>query len=209
MPASKLFGIENTSLQLALWHITESLPQCIALANEYHIPITHLSHPERIRQYVTSRLLLLQTFPHIEPVFVSHKGPPEIKNPDMFISFSHTRAYSSLVLSQGQKAGIDMECDREKIFRIHPRFCSPEEESYAQKNVSFTKEIICILWCIKEAVFKKYHHLSLNFKTQIFVPEFLPVSDTFIIPVIIFEGENSYQEKCYIEKVFNHWLAVV
>lgn len=211
MPLSRIFEIPDTTLQVGIWHITEDIGTCLLLAEDHGIPIHELGfgHPERMRQFITSRLLLLQSFPGLEPVYQKHKSPPALKQENYRLSYSHTREYSCLVLSNQQAVGIDMESDREKIFRIHSRFCGAEEVRYAGKHNGFTKEIICILWCIKEAVFKKYHHLGLNFKEQIFVPEFLPDKDAFIIPVIIIDGENTYTEKCHIEKIFNHWLAVV
>jgi len=209
MPATKLSGIENTSLQWALWRITESLPQCLDLAKEYHIPIAHLSHPERIRQYVTSRVLLLQSFPHIEPVFVTHKAPPEVKNSGVHVSFSHTREYSCLVLSEGKKAGIDMEFDREKIFRIHTRFCAPAELSYLEAHPELASEISCILWCIKEALYKKYPEKKLNFAREMFVPFFTPSPKGCITEVHLLQGPVPLREKCYIENINNHWMAIV
>lgn len=165
MPLSLYHSIENA--EIAVWRATEEIDFYKEYLAKNHFP-THranlIKRPENIRQWYASRYLLCQLFPGAIQMYRERK-PYLYNGPE--ISFSHSEDMVALMLSSF-KSGIDIQVVNEKLERIAPKFVNPSD----LKAIPFSNSLqqLCVIWSIKEAVFK-YYTTELPFK-QIRIQEY-------------------------------------
>lgn len=96
-------------------------------------------------------------------------GKPHL-NDGKYISITHSFAFSAIIISS-QKAGIDIEKQREKIKLIADKFCDYELENLKQSQNNHIKKLTAI-WGAKEAIFKIKNEKGISFKKHIQVQPF-------------------------------------
>lgn len=82
------------------------------------------------------------------------------------ISFSHTLDYAAAAVSKLFRVGIDMERVTSRILSLYPKFIGQEE--IGNVNV-YDPEEVTYYWCAKEAVYKIFPGIGLDFRDHIFV----------------------------------------
>lgn len=83
-------------------------------------------------------------------------GKPFLEASPYTISISHTRGFAVLLLSEGERVGVDIEYRSDRVERIAHRFIRPDEEA------SDTDQKL-LIWSAKEAVYKLYSEDNLLF----------------------------------------------
>ncbi len=73
-------------------------------------------------------------------------------------------------LDEKADVGIDIQQMTEKILRIKHKFASPIELDYVEDNLS--NEMLILIWCAKEALFKRMKIAGLIFKEEIAIEPF-------------------------------------
>ncbi|MBC7440520.1 MAG: 4'-phosphopantetheinyl transferase superfamily protein [Flavobacterium sp.] len=96
-------------------------------------------------------------------------GKPHL-NDGKYISITHSFTFSAIIISS-QKAGIDIEKQREKIILIADKFCDSELENLKQNPNNHIKKLTAI-WGAKEAIFKIKNEKGISFKNHIQVQPF-------------------------------------
>lgn len=77
-------------------------------------------------------------------------GKPYILNQKFYFSFSHSQDIACCVVNKERSVGVDIQFIDEKLLHVKEKFLNPNDFGYNEENL----DLLCKLWCIKEAVFK-------------------------------------------------------
>lgn len=172
MPLYQHKNISNEH-DLVIWKITESLSDLLNLSSEllYQVIIPEVKSESRIKQWLSTRILLHQLLPGVEIVYTKTGKP--ILNNGMSISISHTHKYVAVLVSD-KECGIDIEKPDQKIERIKHKFLSADDISKLNST-----EALTVYWCAKEALYKYYGEKELLFIEHLFIEGYSPDSSFF------------------------------
>lgn len=167
---SEIIGDKKT---IFLWELVESEFELLAqLGNDLNFEDLHtISHPQKRREWLASRLLIKMLVEHIGLVYYGtykdDNGKGFLINHDCHISLTHTNDYVAVAINLEGAIGIDMEKMDVKLSRVASKFLSNEEFENAFSNVK--KQ--CIFWCSKEALYKLHGRKKVSFKNDITISQ--------------------------------------
>jgi len=167
MPIKFVQQIED-DLWLGVWEINEQENELIQLSGEALLPDNYLSLKSEIqrKQSLCGRLLVKhlsqQVFHQFYGIYKNENGKPFLKNIEGYISISHSKQFASATLSTKSSTGVDIEAISPRILKVIPRVTSDEE----YKNIHTEKDAT-FYWCAKEALYKLYDKLGLDFSKQL------------------------------------------
>ena len=169
MPLHLTKNIENTGF-FSIWKLSESEEDLLKLrplsAEEYDC-FSSLKNSKRRREWLTNRILLEHSTHKNFSLEHLPNGKPLLKNPDLFLSISHSENFVVVCLSEKKNTGVDIEKIRENIGLLKNKFLLPEEsQTIDNSNI----ELLHVYWGAKEAMYKMYsehnplftEHLSLS-----------------------------------------------
>jgi phosphopantetheinyl transferase len=93
-------------------------------------------------------------------------GKPSIDEIDEHISISHTKNACAILFTREPNPGLDIELEREQLFRIKSKYLSPTE---LQKHDVSHLKTLTILWAAKEAIFKWHGIGEVDFKAHSYI----------------------------------------
>lgn len=191
MPIVK--NIKHHNCQIAIWDMSEPIDYLINLSQ--NLDISKFKTEKRKKEILCSRLLLNEFLPN-NSIYYNKYGAPEIKD-NHFISISHSKNLTAIIISK-EKSGLDIEKISPKVLRLSPKFISKNHH----KNLS--KEKATIIWCSKEAIYKKHQKGNVNFINDIKINPFIVEDKGQIIA-------NFKNEKLTLnyEKIDTHFLVYV
>jgi phosphopantetheinyl transferase len=101
-----------------------------------------------------------------------HLNPNNCHTEPVEVSISHSHEFSTIIISN-QKAGIDIEMQREKIIRIANKFVNNKELNRLKSfdTLDYIKKLT-VKWGAKEAIFKIRNEAGISFKDHIQVNSF-------------------------------------
>lgn len=174
-----LFRIECDSYSLALARFDESeevlLDDFVAYRDRYEEEIRGYGASKRRLEYLCTRRLLKELLQ--QEVWVSHAedGRPYLDGFPFQLSISHAANYVAVMLGKTLPVGVDVELKREKLFRIQYKFLTEEESSWVDSCPDKEDRLsaLLLLWCAKEAVFKRYERPLPEFSEEIAVKPFV------------------------------------
>src|ERR1043166_7409264 len=168
----------NESTRLGVWKIEESeeffkgnVPQ--------HRDVTH---PHKRLQHLAGRFLLQFLFPDFpyELIQIADTRKPYLPDERYHFSISHCGDFAAAIVSRHQRVGIDAEIPSEKVERIRNKFLNEQEilksQSYGHNvpnhaangsNLITNSELLTVMWCAKECVFKWYGDGRVDFRQHI------------------------------------------
>ena len=158
---------KKTKYTYAIWKITETLSSLynqLGLTKNEKKDLEKLTHIKRKKQSIAAKLLLNKVANKKLEVYYNQHGMPMceyFKN----ISISHSDDFSAILISN-QSTGLDIQKISNKIEIIKTKFLHDTELKYLNKINH--KEILHIIWCSKEAIFKTLNGLPCSFKKNIF-----------------------------------------
>jgi 4'-phosphopantetheinyl transferase len=173
MPLVHSEKIEETST-LLLWKLTETESELHeSLGFLYNlIDLETISHPQKRREWMASRILikiLVEQFGlNYEGTHKDEHGKAFLVNNASHISITHTFDYVAAVINATAPVGIDMEKTDLKLQRTAGKFLSLPEFEHAGNQL----EVLCMYWCAKEALYKRYGKKKISFKKSIFIEPF-------------------------------------
>lgn len=171
MPLYKTINFSRsvrTTTQILVWKITESLSQ---LCNEVTLNATNtlrfngMKSELHQRAFLSVRKLLQEKGYTDFDLEYDEFGKPHLKD-GKYISISHSHEFSTIIISD-QKAGIDIELQREKIIKIADKFVDYEFEFLNKQNQEEYIRKLTVIWGIKEAIFKIRNEIGISFKNNI------------------------------------------
>jgi len=159
---------------LGLWRIDETkeiLKEQVDLTPTEEAQYTSFGSEVRKKQWLSYRILLKKILSP-RPVLLEYDiyGKPRLKDNPIHLSISHSGPYSAVIVSQRVPVGIDIECLKDRIFRIKDRFLTAEEDRNIGKINRLEK--LYIAWGAKEALYKIYGRPEVDFQRDIFIDSF-------------------------------------
>lgn len=125
-------------------------------------------HPGRISSRLLIKELMKQRDIEHGALLFDESGCPCFKNPDYFISLSHSGAYSVAIIHRKNKVGIDIELIREKLVKVSDKYLSEKEKPDAGQDL----KKLAVYWCAKETLYKIYSRKQLSLKNDLFIHPF-------------------------------------
>ncbi|MEL7003714.1 MAG: 4'-phosphopantetheinyl transferase superfamily protein [Bacteroidota bacterium] len=174
MPLIKIDQI-NKNRAVALWNITESLEQLLAMRalSKYDRELYNkYTHDEKKREWLTGRLLLKSLAEemnlHFNGVLRDENGKPCLIDHDAEVSLSHSYPYVAAIIDRKEQVGIDLEQPKEKLKKIAGRFLNAKELEFVGDDI----KMLCICWCAKETLYKIYSQRGLAFREEMHIEPF-------------------------------------
>jgi len=173
MPLYKIINF-NSSSQILVWKITESYEQLfeeIRLNEKSLLRLNAMKSQLHQRAFLSVRKLLQQVGYSDFDLYYDQFGKPHLHD-GKHISISHSHEFSTIIISD-QKAGIDIEMQREKIIRIADKFVNNRDSlRLGDTNTQDYIKKLTVKWGAKEAIFKIRNEPGISFKDHIWVNSF-------------------------------------
>ena len=151
----------NETAHLAIWSIQEPasfFESDVQLA----VPITN---EERRTQHLAVRLLFKLMMPEadLSQLVMADNGKPYLIGLPFHFSFSHCKGYAACAVDD-KPVGIDIEIIHPRIAKVAHKFLNDQEKTMIagleEKN---QLNQLAFLWAAKEAMYKKYEQLGIDF----------------------------------------------
>jgi phosphopantetheinyl transferase len=164
MPLFQQKNIAN-NIKVGVWHITENQEDLINQAAFLNIDLGKIPETKsdsRIKQWVSTRLLLNHFFNNVEIVY-DKLGKPSLSN-HWNISISHSGEYVAIIINEKENCGIDIEKISTKVERIKHKFLNDDD----LQNIT-SHEHLTLYWGAKEALYKYYGKKEVLFIENLFI----------------------------------------
>lgn len=170
MPVVLTERVSNDEI-LGIWRITESIHEL--LPRLHATPwldnmMEGVTHPTKQMEYLASRFLIEHLTEEIgipfEGIYKDWHGKPHPVGDKFFLSWSHAYPYAASCIHLQKPVGIDIEQPREKLQVVNRKFMNEKEEMFiSQQNI----EQLCVIWAVKEAIYKMNGRSGLSLKDDI------------------------------------------
>jgi phosphopantetheinyl transferase len=178
----------DSSTLLLVWEIAEdleSLFSTVELKNDSIDKLEKFSSNKRKLEFLATRKLLAEAKLTDHDLSYREDGAPLLK--DGFISISHTSNFVVIIVSD-KRIGVDIEKNRQQIFRIAHKFINTEE---AAKFNTDSLETLSVIWNCKEAMFKLCDKTGIDFRENLNVTE-IDFNNKQVKAELIFEEGKKY-----------------
>ena len=180
----------NDFAKIAVWHIAEEknfFLQKVPLQRE-------ITHPHKQLQHLAGRYLLQHLYPDFpyHLIEIADTRKPFLPNEEYHFSISHCGDYAAVIVSNHHRVGIDIELVTPKVERVKHKFLNQGEIGLVNGQLSIVNnemQLLTLLWCCKEAVFKWYGSGGVDFKDDIHLQPSSLHDDTGIINCEFIEDE--------------------
>ena len=164
MPFIKEFII-NPNTKIKLWKLNLGELNYYEL-DEYDNNLLKAKKNELVREQFLAVRKTLQLEDPSYKIRYDESGRPTI-NSDLNISISHSNFMAAIVLSDHNKAGIDIELKENKIINIQNKFLNESEkiENEYQSNVDY----LTMIWTAKESIYKALGIKGVSFSDNIII----------------------------------------
>jgi phosphopantetheinyl transferase len=147
---------------------------------EWYLPALQKMGDHRKREWLAVRVLLKEITGEEKRILYTGGGKPYLEDRSYYISISHTKNYVAVCLHTDHPVAIDIEQISPRAEKIRSRFMSETEE----KKLSAVNPLVHTLlhWSAKETLFKYLDENDIEFKSQLHIDAFEPVTgawDTF------------------------------
>jgi len=171
---------------LGIWEITEDYDELLNKAflnEEEENTVKSFGNYQRKLEWLSVRVLLNELLNRTDCRIVYNVDKkPFLSDNSYFISISHSRQLTSILLSKTYKVGIDLEYLSHKIQNISHKFIN-ENEWITHDNDK--KQLhLYIHWCAKEALYKICDKQDINFKQNLTIIPFHVADKGKIIGVV-------------------------
>jgi 4'-phosphopantetheinyl transferase len=199
MPLFKTINFSPTT-QILVWKITESYEQLfkeVQLNEKSLFRLNGMKSQLHQRAFLSVRKLLQQAGYSDFDLHYDESGKPHLLD-KKYVSISHSHEFSTLIISD-QKAGIDIEMQRDKIIRIADKFVNNKDS--LRLDFTNTQDYIkklTIKWGAKEAIFKIRNEPGISFKDHIWVNSF-EIEDKKTTAILELENIKQQFSICFEE----------
>jgi phosphopantetheine--protein transferase-like protein len=177
----------NETAHLAIWSIQEpasffetDVQLAVPIANE-----------ERKIQHLAVRLLFKLMMPaaDLNQMVMADNGKPYLIGLPFHFSFSHCKGYAACAVDD-KPIGIDIEIIHPRILKVAHKFLNDSEKAMiADLEQEDQLNQLAFLWAAKEAMYKKYEQLGIDFAKDFNILE-LTKGDRGTIPAAIVHKGN-------------------
>ena len=158
----------NDFAKIAIWHIAEGKNFFLE-----KVPAQReITHPHKQLQHLAGRYLLQHLYPDFpyHLIEIADTNKPFLPNEEYHFSISHCGDYAAVIVSKDHRVGIDIELVTEKVEKVKHKFLNEEELAVVNGQwlmVNGKMQLLTLLWCCKEAVFKWYGNGGVDFRDDI------------------------------------------
>lgn len=203
MPLIK--NLTHNDSKILIWKIEESED---FFYNDVNIKSNIKNDIKRI-EHLTGRFLLKKIFPEINlsHIVVSSTRKPILQCGRLNFSLSHSFPYVAAIIHPSTSVGIDIQTLREKIVNIKHKFLHPSEI----KNFTLSTEILTLIWCAKEALYKMININGLEFKSDFLIYSIEKMEDEvgiFNVKATIFPGTLNEKKVTLIGHLYETFAMV-
>jgi len=145
----------NDSTVLGIWRIEEdlsSLLQKVTLDADEKKKLKNFRSVRRKFEFLSVRALLAELIDNKTGIVYNKNNKPFLKDGSMFISISHSRQLTAILLSVNEKVGVDLEYMRSYIAAVAFKFINVKEK--ITKDPANRLYHLYLHWCAKEALYK-------------------------------------------------------
>lgn len=194
-------------LYIAVWQVTENLETLLGktiLTAEEKKNLTFFKNESRQCEWLAVRALLQELRPNKPVIKYKENGRPYLLDGSEEISISHSGQYIAIALNKGSHPGIDIEHIHPKIKRIAERFLNDKEKAFIKEDIMM--EQLCLIWCVKEVLYKIHPEGMLSFKNNLLVGSFVPGNEGTLQGTITKDGATT-EHKLYYKKIGEYMLV--
>ncbi|MEO8583754.1 MAG: 4'-phosphopantetheinyl transferase superfamily protein [Flavitalea sp.] len=155
----------NEATSLGIWKIEEAENFFLEKVPKKQ----QVSHPYKRLQHLAGRYLLpylFHDFP-LEEIIIADTRKPFLTNEKYHFSISHCGNFAAAVASTTNRVGVDIEMVTPRLKTISHKFLTDNEAAYLNKWKQLSAlylQMLTIIWCSKEAIFKWYGNGNLDFR---------------------------------------------
>ena len=163
----------DNKAEIAVWHVTESEEELLALTSVPNDELEEISlfrSESQRRQKLAVRALINEVFE--EKMYLNHhdNGQPYLENCATNISITHTENYVAIIIHDEEEVGIDVESLDRDFSVVEKKALSEDEIDDLEKDKR--NEQLAIYWCAKEAIYKRMSQNRVVYAEQIEVEKF-------------------------------------
>jgi hypothetical protein len=165
-----------------LWEIQEdynTLISMVHLNDAEHGCLESFMWHDRKLEWLSVRALLKELNGPGSWIHYNGNRKPHLHDKSKNISIAHSGNYTSMLLSETKKLGIDLEFMSHRISRIAHKFMNDNE--YITQDEKDQKLHLYIHWCAKEALYKICDKQDISFKQNLTIEPFEPASNGILI----------------------------
>ena len=166
---------------LGIWEVTEDydyLFSKLSLLPDELQTLKSFQNPLRSLEWMSVRVLLNELSGKSLSVYYNGNRKPFVRGNSYNISISHSKDFTSVLISKNRKVGIDLEYMSHRISNIESKFIN--ENEVITSNKSRKKYHLYIHWCAKEALYKICDKQDINFRKNLTIEPFVPKEKGYI-----------------------------
>jgi phosphopantetheinyl transferase len=110
-------------------------------------------------QHLAGRYLLRCLFPDFpnEEIEIADTRKPFLRDEQYHFSISHCSDYAAAIVSRDNRVGVDVELVTPRVEKIKHKFLHADEVRFVNPQPAHKQvELLTVLWCAKEAIYKWY-----------------------------------------------------
>ena len=198
MPLYKTITVSPTT-KVYIWKVTETegeLSKDVELTDHCQSRMDGMKSEAHRRAFLSIRHLMAEAGYVDQDLYYDDFGKPHLKD-GKFISITHSRNFTGIIISESDEVGIDIEMQRDKILKIAHKF-TPIQEYKTLANSEALVRKLTIVWGAKESLYKIYAQQGLSFLRHINVIDF-SFEDTRTVAEILYNGKKSHYEIEFLE----------
>ena len=193
--------------RLGIWEITEDFDELrskLSLESEEVKTLEGFRNQSRKLEWLSVRTLINEMTGKNSRIIYNEDRKPFLLENSSHISISHSRDYTSILLSRFKRVGVDLEYMSHRISGIADRFINSNERiTDSRERLRYH---LYIHWCAKEALYKICDKKFINFKQNLTIQPFEPENEGRITGTVDnIYGIDTY-ELCY-RKMGNYALV--
>ena len=128
----------------------------------------------RQREWLTVRVLLKKMIGEEKQISYTPAGKPYLADSPYYISISHTKGHVAVAIDENYPVAIDIEQISPRVEKLRSRFMNETEEQHLSKNLPLIHSLLH--WSAKEAIYKYMDENDIDFKSQLHIHPFEPVT---------------------------------
>ena len=162
--------VPNQSLLCKLWRIDDSEdimdPNNELNSDDYQIFLSRKANHMK-RQFLASRKLIALVNPDLR---VTYKNDIPFLSDNRNISISHSESIATILISEKNGIGVDIERINKKVHSIKSKFLNQKEINYLRGDEE--TRMLTKAWTAKEAIYKALRKPGIIFSENILLEEF-------------------------------------
>ncbi len=164
--------------RLGIWEITEDyddLRSRLSLESEEVKTLEGFRNHSRKLEWLSVRTLINDMTGTNSRIIYNEDRKPFLLDNSLHISISHSRNFTSILLSRFRRVGIDLEYMSHRISKISDRFINENEKITSSPDL--LRYHLYIHWCAKEALYKVCDKKNINFRKNLTIEPFTPENE--------------------------------